>query len=597
MKSEKQVLKILFAKLIFLGPPERGKTLTRLRLEEEFENMESDPKYKHNPSTQVAKGESYLITDMSRTVAVASESGWKSLKEQSEEVKLLYQLFYKLKQDAGTSLSAERQGDMPEYSRRVVHRMPPTKKSKISGSGSSVKGFLDVLDKSLASHTWKELSNHLENMCLLYIKDTGGQPELMDMLPSLIIGPALYFLFCRLGEDLDTTYKVSLRGISGSSIPDRMSCCTVKENLMSALSSIFSMHSYSARSKSEAENALFDRIVESTPEATAYIVGTYKDEVSTEQIIKFDEKMQEVIKDTVFYKEDVVHFVSRDGFESSDPKDIMPEGKERLIYPVDNNFGTKKEIKCFQRFIQKALSNFPRPEIPARWLPFSLFLRFTERRYVELDICYERGKELRMSESESDVALWFFHHRTGIIMHFPNVPELKEFVITDTQLIYDSISNLIFENGVSMPKSAGQTLRRVGQISFDDIKKISSDTFPPKQMEALLKHLNVIAPLNESLTGKFRFRKHHISQLYFMPCVLKNCSEKELKEFLKCKKSGNVAVYSLKICYECGFVPIGVFPAMIAKLVGQSSSTVRLSGVGVKVAAVSAVLWSEIVKT
>ena len=68
-----------------------------------------------------------------------------------------------------------------------------------------------------------------------------------------------------------------------------------------------------------------------------------------------------------------------------------------------------------------------------------------------------------MSESETDVALWFFHHRTGIIMHFPNVPELKEFVITDTQFIYDSISNLIFENGVSMPKSAGETLRRVGQ--------------------------------------------------------------------------------------------------------------------------------------
>ena len=579
MKSEKQVLKILFAKLIFLGPPERGKTLTRLRLEEEFENMESDPKYKNNPSTQVAKGESYLITDMSRTAAVASESGWKSLKEPSEEVKLLYQLFYKLKQDVGTSLSAEHQGDMSDYSRHVLHQMPPKQKSKSSGSGSTMKSFLDVLDKSLASHSWEELSDHLENMCLLYIKDTGGQPELMDMLPALIIGPALYLLFCRLGEDLDTTYKVSLRGISYYSIPDRMSCCTVRENLMSALSSIFSMHSYSARSKSEAENPLFDQIVDGTPKATVYIVGTHKDEVSTEEIIKFDEEMQEVIKDTVFFEENVVHFVSRDGFESSDPKDNMPEGNERLVYPVDNRFGTKKEIRCFQRFIYKALSKFPRPEIPARWLPFSLFLRFTERKYVELDICYELGKELRMSESETDVALWFFHHRTGIIMHFPNVPELKEFVITDTQLIYDSISNLIFENGVSMPKAAGEALRRVGQISFHDIEKISGDTFPPKQMEALLKHLNVIAPLNEPLTGKLRFCKYRVSQLYFMPCVLKNSPEEELQEFRQCKMSGNVVVYSLKICYECGFVPIGVFPAMIAKLVGQASSTVRLSSV------------------
>ena len=338
MKSEKQVLKILFAKLIFLGPPERGKTLTCLRLEEEFDNMESDPKYKNNPSTPVAKGESYLITNMSQTAAVASESGWRSLKEQSEELKLLYQLFYKLKQDVGTSLNAEPQGDMPDYSHRDVHQKPPKGKSKLSDSGSSMKSIIDVLDRSLTSHSWEELSDRLENMCLLYIKDTGGQPELMDLLPSLIIGPALYFLFCRLGEDLDTTYKVALRGISNSSIPGRISCCTVRENLMSALSSIFTMHSYSARSTSAAKNALFDRIVEGTPEATAYIVGTYKDEVSTEQIIKFDEEVQKVIKDTVFYEEDVVHFVSRDGFESSDPKDIMPEGRERLVYPVGQSF-------------------------------------------------------------------------------------------------------------------------------------------------------------------------------------------------------------------------------------------------------------------
>ena len=270
MKSEKQVLKILFAKLIFLGPPERGKTLTRLRLEEEFVNMESDPKYKNNSSTAVAKGESYLITDMSRTAALASESGWKSLKDQSEEVKLLYQLFYKLKQNAGTSFSAELQSDLPDCTHHVVHQMPPKGESKSLDYGSTMKSFVDVLDKSLASHSWEELSDHLENMCLLYIKDTGGQPELMDLLPALIIGPALYLLFCRLGEDIDTTYKVSLRGISNYCVPDRMSCCTVRENLMSALSCIFSMHSYSARSKSEAESALFDQIVEGTPEATAY---------------------------------------------------------------------------------------------------------------------------------------------------------------------------------------------------------------------------------------------------------------------------------------------------------------------------------------
>ena len=100
---------------------------------------------------------------MSRTAAVASESGWTSLKEQSEEVKLLYQLFYNLKRDVGTSSNAEPQGDMPDYSRRVDHQKPPKGRSKSSGSGSSMKNFLDVLDRSLASHSWEELSDRLEN--------------------------------------------------------------------------------------------------------------------------------------------------------------------------------------------------------------------------------------------------------------------------------------------------------------------------------------------------------------------------------------------------------------------------------------------------
>ena len=49
-----------------------------------------------------------------------------------------------------------------------------------------------------------------------------------------------------------------------------------------------------------------------------------------------------------------------------------------------------------------------------------------------------------MSAEETKVALWFLHHHAGMMMYFPNVPLLQDLVILDTQVVYDSVTFLIF---------------------------------------------------------------------------------------------------------------------------------------------------------
>ncbi len=564
-------MKVLFAKLIFLGPPERGKTLTRLRLENVVKNIASDLKYNSNPSTLMAKNETYLITDLSKSTALLSERGWKHLKEKREEVHLLYQLFLKLKEEMElqkTTSEAVSQSlsnlDRNSYDYKRISFQ------NTASPSTSTSEILQAFDESFATGTWEELAGQLDRMTLLYMKDTGGQPELMDMLPALIIGPALYLLFCRYGDNLDKTYKVSLRGADNCKIPDRMSHCTVRQNLTSALSSIFSMQSYST--VQTRDDSMLKNLTQNYPKSVAYIVGSHKDKVSSQEMIDFDKKMQQNLKDTIFVDKELVHFVSDDGFESIDSKDEFPEDMKRLIYPIDNYNGTEEEIEGLQNFIQKALDKFPRPEIPARWLPFSLFLRFNKKKYVDLDTCYQSGKHLRMNKEETDVALWFFHHYTGIIYYFPNVPELKDFVITDTQLVFDSISRLIFETGIDLSPNAGEKLRKVGQISFVDIKNVSADVFPPEKLESLLRHVHVIAPLRKSLMEE-KFVDRDAAQLYFMPCVLQNLSEEELDAEIERMKD-DAKVFILKVYFISGFVPIGVFPSLIASLVGQASKKV-----------------------
>ncbi len=436
--------------------------------------------------------------------------------------------------------------------------------------------ILDIFDQCEASGKWEDLTGKLENLCLLYMKDTGGQPEFMDMLPALIIGPALYFIFCRYGDNLDEAYKVTLRGVPNCQIPEKMSSCTVRQNITSSLSSIYSMKYYSTIRASDCTNALFDDLYTNRPDTSVYFIGTHKDKVSSQEMIDFDKKMQEVIKDTIFSEQELVRFVSQNGFESKDQKDEMPEGMERLMYPIDNYSGTEKEIEGLQKFTRKALDEFPRHDIPARWLPFSLFLRFTEKKYIDLKVCYQYGESLRMDKKETNVALWFFHHYTGIIYHFPNVPpHLDNIVITDTQLVFNCISHLIFEIGISLRQGAGDKLRKVGQISFADIKNVSGEMFQPLQMEALLKHFHIIAPLHGSFL-KIKCIDECSSQLYFMPCVLPSCSNEELVSRTQdiCSES---KVYRMKIIFPSGFAPIGLFPSMIANLVGQTSQVMSYS--------------------
>ncbi len=163
------------------------------------------------------------------------------------------------------------------------------------------------------------------------------------------------------------------------------------------------------------DDSMLKNLTQNSLKSVAYIVGTHKDKVSSKEKIDFDKKMQQNLKDTIFVDKELVHFVSDDGFESNDSKDKFPEDMKRLIYPIDNYNGTEEEIEGLQKFIQKALDKFSRPEIPARWLPFSLFVCHNKKKFVDLDTCYQSSKHLRMNKEETDVALWFFHHYTGII--------------------------------------------------------------------------------------------------------------------------------------------------------------------------------------
>ena len=69
----------------------------------------------------------------------------------------------------------------------------------------------------------------------ILMEDTGGQPEVMDKLPALTIGPGRYLLF--ISYQMNSKGEFNQSGSSESTVLEQ-STFTLEEMLLSALSSI-----------------------------------------------------------------------------------------------------------------------------------------------------------------------------------------------------------------------------------------------------------------------------------------------------------------------------------------------------------------------
>ena len=584
-------LEMLFVKMIFLGPPRLGKTTSRRRLTGEIADISSSAEAEQPSTGTVESGGNVVVRNISSTTALMTPSEWSFMKDLTEEARMLLQFIYNRNLELNRSRVSSNEESNKEIYTEVYEKDEKFHSSDKVHSDKVVEEFLNaqitsdedstssslkdqggtdkhhgytqipnLFRKAVSPKYWKDIKRLFKDSALLKMEDTGGQPEFMDMLPALTIGPALYLLFCKLIDDLFSRYTVSyLSPSSGESTASVESSYTVEEVLLTALASVSCFSSYSAICKSsveEAHSSEVSEILTSSFKSVAYIVGTHRDLVSEEQIEAFDHQLQHSIRSTDFFREGLIQFSS----------------EKRMILAIDNMNGGAKEIEKVRKFLERGIhQHFKKLRIPASWLVFSLCLRGRTERISSLDDCHQLAQQLNMPSKETKIALWFLHHYAGFLMYFPNLPELEDTVICDTQIIYDSVTNLIintFKFG-SVSKWASERFRETGQFSLEDIRvatsKVSGDYIPLNQLVKLLEHLNIIAPIVHNNSHPFQTKPIQIT--YFMPCVLQNASSEELNIYSS--RSPNLPA-SLMIRYKCGFVPLGIFPAIIAHLVGHS---------------------------
>ena len=592
--NTKDVLELLFLKFLFVGPPRLGKTTARRRLMGEITDLisASEADQAHPSTGAVESGHNMVVRNVSNITAVVTQAEWSSVESLSDEARILFHNFVDSieardipkpppelsiphksvsRTSQATSTSNVGRGHQPAatpepslinwfFSKMKSFKVGRQRKQyrDIPEQYQDIPEVAAIFRESVQPDFWKEANQSFK--AFLRMEDTGGQPELMDMLPALTVGPGLYLLFFSYEFELKSEFKVFYQHSSGESTLPEQSTLTLEEMLLSALSSIScSNSSANLMIAEETSSSDMHNILESS-RSVAYIVGTHKDKVSEEYIASFDKELQSIIRNTDFFEKDIVQFCS--------------EGK--LVVSMDNMGGGAEEVNEIRKLLERAMENhFKKLRIPAVWLLFSLCLRMRDVRTASMECCLELSSLFNMSPYETKVALWFLHHHAGVMMYFPNVPGLEDLVIIDIQVVYDSVTNLILR-AMSFDKvgqAIAEKFRRTGQFVLKDLIAAtagsSGDLIPPLKLLALLQFLHIVAAVSTAPTS-YSSTDIEDKVEYIMPCVLQNASKDKLDTFCKDTRRP-ISIAPLMMRYKCGFVPIGVFPAVIASLIANSS--------------------------
>ena len=231
------------------------------------------------------------------------------------------------------------------------------------GMKSPLDMFRDAFRKKQS-----KLKELVDEPWMLYITDTGGQPEFQELLPILVSGPSLFFLVFSLHLELNERFQVEYITSHGKAAVPYEAGLTVQEMLLQSLATI-------------ASTSVF-RMVGSKKvviQPNIFLVATHKDLVSEEHIHQVDIALQEVVKGTQAYKDGMVQF----GSES------------HMIIAVNNLSEGEENVQQIRGAVERIgkRGDDYRVKTPFSWLMFSNIMQQMKSSVLKYAQCYSVAQQ------------------------------------------------------------------------------------------------------------------------------------------------------------------------------------------------------------
>ena len=402
---------------------------------------------------------------------------------------------------------------------------------------------------------------------LLHIKNVGGQPGFLEMLPAVSNGPALYLVFLNLSKQLDEPYDIPFSRDDTIVTPYK-AAHTVKATVSQILSSIACVHHVSREDdliKTSKLGEKFEKFQQIHP--VAALIGTHVDKLENPK-----EKIKQV--------SDALKATTQ---KFSKILVLPPSDSESSFFAMNNFAGTEQsDIAPIRDFMSKVFtSHFKDASLPIKpkWLLLGTLLRM-EYSIVSMKDCLKIGRILEMDEEDTKFCLRYLHS-IGSLMHYTNVPDdwLKNHVFCSPEVIFTSISQLILV-ALRILHSEGhvteferEELIKMGQFSLEAIIKYCTgpevtkllkegEIIPAKHLIILLQYLNLLS----EIVHKDGNDPDVTRITYLMPAILDCASQDELANPPQPDANNPEPLH---ITFSFGYVPTGVFCGLITRLVSQ----------------------------
>ena len=514
IQKQGQLKGVRSIKMLLCGLPETGKTTTLLRLTNKLPCI--DPNDLQLPSSVLDKPRTIQLHHM----LIGDEKIWNF----EESAKKLGQSLYSLILDhSHTTVAA------------------PSISGDIAGGGAKqYRAAIDLeeVTRLADAKEWVEVKKKLadfERITILYVIDSGGQPECHEIIPLLLDGHVLGLIFLNLTKELDDNHSVHFRTGKMTACDEKsLSDFTTGEVIQRILTSVSSLKSDHHKS-------------------FAIFVGTYLDKATQHQVLHLESAVQSAFR--VFIDENIVCPVGVEG-------DLI-----KYIETLDNTSSNQSEIERLRvlilRIINERFRHGQEDGVPTGWMLLHLILRdkYQEKGWCTMAECIATAASCGITENELPLVLEHTHKNYGTILYYPGV--LKDIVICDPNVILlplKSAFEFVFAYEFVTQRTVTRCIQNTGEISQNDLEfcfKKDGVSLPTPDVIALFKHCHILCETS--------------SKKFFMPCLLRtdNSITEEANDS-QCLALLNPAPIlfvstSIKFQRNCA-TPLGVFSALVVKM-------------------------------
>ena len=369
----------------------------------------------------------------------------------------------------------------------------------------------------------------------MLVLDSGGQPELLEMMPVFLRGASKFVYVLKLHESLDK--RATIRYFKdGKLVWEFPAYLTNEGTLRLCVRTMRSMNNKNP----------------DIPPAKMMFLATHRDMVADEQLPGVLDTLHKRLREILLpqFREQLIYCDTK---------------RDDFVFTLNAAKPEKEDRECAES-IRECLSEVgegrTEVKVPLRW--YALYHKLLEvanelgKKVLPRDTCEKVAESMEIDDESCGEALNFFDGQ-NMLFYFPDI--LPKLVFMEPQMLLDKVSELVEETyhmrqgkkGVSGEKLR---FRDHGEVTEKFLGEFESHYEPPlftaKELVTLLKGLLVFAEMSEDV--------------YFMPCLLQVVAWKVVEEH---RVSGGKA---LALHFPDSGPLMGTFCSTVAYLLSPENS-------------------------